>query len=111
MLKCTYLAFVIFAASWTVDPLRKRICQNHKLGHNDGRQVWNGAASGQYWCRHNPLAFGGDDEGSDEVDSDDMLLLVATSVDGNSSTWVTPTMGTQGGTTIINEVVTGVVAK
>ena len=35
-----------------------------------------------------------------------MLLLVATSVDGDSSTWVT-----WGGATIIDEVVAGVVAE
>ena len=37
MLKCTYLAFVIFVAPGVVDMLRKGICQNHKLRNNDGR--------------------------------------------------------------------------
>ena len=63
MLKCTYLAFVIFAAPRVIDLLRKSIHQNHKLGHNDGRQIWNWATSGRNWCRYNPLAFGGDDFG------------------------------------------------
>ena len=49
--------------------------------------------------------------GSDGVDSNGMLLLVAASFDGNSSTCVTPTMGTWGGATIINEVVASVVAE
>ena len=49
--------------------------------------------------------------GSDEVDGNGMLLLAATSVDGNSSTWVTPAMGTWGGATIIDEVVASVVAE
>ena len=49
--------------------------------------------------------------GSDEVEGNCMLLLAAASVDGNSSTWVTPNIGTWGGATIINEVVAnGVVA-
>ena len=49
--------------------------------------------------------------GSDEVDSDCMLLLVAISVDGNSSTWVTPAIGTWGGAIIVDEVVASVVAE
>ena len=49
--------------------------------------------------------------GSDEVDSDVMLLFMAASADGDLSTWVTPAMGTWGGATIIDEVVAGVVAE
>ena len=50
--------------------------------------------------------------GSDEVDGDGILLLEAASVDGDSSTWGTPIMGTWGGTTIIDGVVAnGVVAE
>ena len=45
--------------------------------------------------------------GSDEVEGNGMILLAAVSVDGDSSTWVTPTMGTWGGATIINGVVPG----
>ena len=48
---------------------------------------------------------------SDEVDGNGMLLLAATSGDGDSSTWVTPTMGTGGGATIIDKVVASVVAE
>ena len=43
--------------------------------------------------------------GSDEVEGNGMVLLVAISVDGNSSTWVIPTMGTWGGATIINDII------
>ena len=43
--------------------------------------------------------------GSDKVEGDGMILLAAVSVDGDSSTWVTPVMGTWGGTTIIDEIV------
>ena len=50
--------------------------------------------------------------GSDEVNGDGIFLLAATSVDGDSSSWVTPTMGTWGGTTIIDDVVAnGLVAE
>ena len=50
--------------------------------------------------------------GSDEVEGNGMILLVAISVGGEPSTWVTPTMGTWVGTTIVNDVVAnGVVAK
>ena len=50
--------------------------------------------------------------GSDEVEDNGMILLVAISVDGDSSTWVTPTMGTWGGATIIDDVVAnGVVTE
>ena len=50
--------------------------------------------------------------GSDEVEGNCMTLLVTVSVDGDSSTWVTPTMGTWGGATIVNEVeADGVVAE
>ena len=48
---------------------------------------------------------------SDEVHSNGMPLLTGTSVDGNSSPWVTPAIGTWGGATIIEEVVAGVVAE
>ena len=41
--------------------------------------------------------------GSDEVEGDGMILVVAISVDGDSSTWVTSAMGTWRGATIINE--------
>ena len=50
--------------------------------------------------------------GSDEVDGNGPLSLMATSVDGNSSgtgTWVTPAMGTLGGATIVDEVEASVV--
>ena len=43
--------------------------------------------------------------GSDEVNGDGIFLLEATSVDSDSSTWVTPIVGTWKGTTIINVVV------
>ena len=43
--------------------------------------------------------------GSDEVEGDSMILLAATSVDGDSSTWVTPTKATWGGATIVDGVV------
>ena len=50
--------------------------------------------------------------GSDEVEGDGMILLAAISVAGDSSTWVTPTMGTWGGKTIVDDVVAnGVVAE
>ena len=50
--------------------------------------------------------------GSDEVEGNGIILLVATSVDGDFSTWVTPAMGTWGGTTIVDGVVAdGVVAE
>ena len=50
--------------------------------------------------------------GSDKVEGNGMILLVAISVDGDSSTLVTPTMGTWGGATIIDDVVAdGVVAE
>ena len=50
--------------------------------------------------------------GSDEVEGNGMILLVVISVDGDSSPWVTPAMGTWGGVTIIDEVVAnGVVAE
>ena len=48
--------------------------------------------------------------GSEEVDS--LLSLTAISVDGNFSgtgTWVTPTLDTRVGTTIVDEVEAGVV--
>ena len=41
--------------------------------------------------------------GSDKVDGDCMLLLAAISVDGNSSIWVTPTIGTWGGAIIMDK--------
>ena len=43
--------------------------------------------------------------GSDEVEGDGVILLVVILVDGDSSTGVTPAMGTWGGATIIDEVV------
>ena len=43
--------------------------------------------------------------GSDKVEGNGMILLAIISVDGDSSTWVTPAMGTWGGATIIDEVV------
>ena len=50
--------------------------------------------------------------GSEKVEGDGMILLAAILVDGDSSTWVTPTMGTWGGTTIVDGVVAnGVVAE
>ena len=50
--------------------------------------------------------------GSDEVEGNGMILLAAILVDGDSSTQVTPTMGTWRDATIINEVVAnGVVAE
>ena len=50
--------------------------------------------------------------GSDKVEGDGIILLVVTSVDGDSSTWVTPAMGTWGGATIVDGVVAnGVVAE
>ena len=49
--------------------------------------------------------------GSDEVDGNCMLLLVAVSVDDNSSTWMTPNIDTRGGAIIVDEVVASVVAK
>ena len=50
--------------------------------------------------------------GSDDVEGDGLILLAASLVDGDSCTWVTPTMGTWGGATIINDVVAdGVVAE
>ena len=49
--------------------------------------------------------------GSDEVEGNGMILLVAILVDGNPSTLVTPAMGTWGGATIVDEVVAGVAAE
>ena len=50
--------------------------------------------------------------GSDEVKGDGIFLLVATSINGDSSTWVPPMMGTWGGKTIIDGVVAnGIVAE
>ena len=50
--------------------------------------------------------------GSDEVKGDGILLLAATSVNGDSSMWVTPLMDTWGGETIVDGVVAdGIVAE
>ena len=43
--------------------------------------------------------------GSDEVEGEGIFLLAASSVNGDSSTWVTPILGTWGGKTIIDGVV------
>ena len=49
---------------------------------------------------------------SEEVKGDGILLLAATLVNGNPSTWITPIMGTWGGKTIIDGVVAdGIVAE
>ena len=50
--------------------------------------------------------------GSDKVEGNGMILLAAISVDVDSSTWVTPTMDTWEGATIVNDVVaSGVMAE
>ena len=94
-----------------VDLLRKSVCQNYKLRHNDGRQVQNGAASGWFSVGMIFHHLEGMTLESDEVDINGMLFMAAISVDGNSSPWVTHTMGTWGGATIIDEVVASVVAE
>ena len=43
--------------------------------------------------------------GSEEVEGNGVILLVAILVDEEPSTWVTPTMGTWRGTTIVDDVV------
>ena len=49
---------------------------------------------------------------SDEVEGNGMIFLAVILVDGDSSTWVTPTMGTWGGATIVDDVIAnGVVAE
>ena len=50
--------------------------------------------------------------GSDEVEGNGILLLAAALVNGDSSMWVTPIMGTWGGETIVDGVVAnGIVAE
>ena len=50
--------------------------------------------------------------GSDEIEGDVIFLLKATLVTSDSSTWVTPIMGTWGGKTIVDGVVAnGIVAE
>ena len=78
-----------------VDPLRKGVYGNHKLGHNDSCKFsMELLLAGIGVCmilQHLERVT----SGPEEVDG--LLSLMAISVDGNFSeagTWVTPTMGT-----------------
>ena len=105
VLKCTYLAFVIFAAPRAVDPLRKSNARTASSGTTmDGKfgteLLVVGIGVGMILWHLKGMTLG-----SDEVEGNGMILLVAISVGGEPSTWVIPTMGTWGGATIIDDVV------
>ena len=112
MLKCTYLAFVIFVAPGQLICSGRAYTRTASLGtmmdSKFGTELLVAGISVTMILWH----LEGMTLGSDEVDSDGIFLLEAILVDGDSSTWVTPMIGTWGGTALINGVVAnGVVVE
>ena len=101
MLKCTYLAFVIFAAPGQLI---------HSGRVHTGTTSLGTTMEGKYGTELLVIGISvgiilqhleGMILGSDEVEGNGMILLVAILVDDDSSTWMTPTIGTWGCTTIL----------